>query len=121
MNHTTEQNFWNLLDTLLTGAEIIIDRPKGSSHPRYPQIIYPLDYGYIKDTHASDNECIDVWLGSASGQKLDAIICTVDLGKRDTEMKLLVGCTEDEKSYICTFYNELVNMGGILIRRYPNT
>ena len=121
MNSNVEINFWSKLDTLISEREIVIDRPKGSTHPRYPHIIYPLDYGYIKDTSTSDNEGIDIWLGSASEHILDAIICTVDLGKRDIELKLLVGCTEDEKSCICTFYNELNNMGGMLIRRYHKT
>ena len=42
-------------------------------HPRYPQIVYELDYGYLDGTKSSDNEGIDVWLGTYAKQKLDAI------------------------------------------------
>lgn len=49
-------NFWDNLDELLAQSKIVIDRPKGSAHPRYPQIVYELDYGYIDGTKSSDNE-----------------------------------------------------------------
>ena len=41
--------------------EIIIDRPKGSKHPKY-DMIYPVNYGYIPNTKSSDNEEIDCYL-----------------------------------------------------------
>ena len=110
-------SFWQLLEKLLYQSNIVIDRPKGSVHPRYPQIVYELDYGYLDGTKSSDNEGIDVWLGTDAEHKLDAIVCTVDLVKRDSEIKLLIGCTPAEKSYIKSFYNEWPQMGGILIER----
>ena len=110
-------NFWNLMDELVAKSKIIIDRPKGSVHPRYHQIVYELDYGYLEDTKSSDNEGIDVWIGTDAEQKLDAIICTVDLVKRDSEIKLLIGCTSAEKAYIKSLYNEWPQMGGLLIER----
>lgn len=110
-------SFWEHIDTLLLQSKIVIDRPKGSVHPRYPRIVYQLDYGYLEDTKSSDNEGIDVWIGTDAEQKLDAIICTVDLVKRDSEIKLLIGCTSAEKAYIRMFYNEWPQMGGLLIER----
>ena len=97
--------FWIYLDELLIQSKIIIDRPKGSVHPCYLQIVYQLGYGYLDGTKSSDNEGIDVWIGTDTEQKLDAIICTVDLVKRDSEIKLLIGCTSAEKAYIKSFYN----------------
>ena len=98
MNNYNE-NFWNTLDELVNSSEIIIDRPKGSTHPRFPTFIYPVDYGYLKDTSSMDGAGIDVWVGS-NEKKVDAIICTVDLMKRDSEIKILIGCTEEEKKKI---------------------
>ena len=40
--------FWELLDSLVKDSEIVIDRPKGTAHPRYPDSIYKVDYGYLK-------------------------------------------------------------------------
>ena len=88
--------FWQALDKLVSQSKIIIDRPKGSRHPRYPSYIYPLDYGYLEDTSSMDGGGIDVWRGSC-GDCVDAIICIVDLVKRDSEMKILIGCSDEEK------------------------
>ena len=109
--------FWTALDTLVSTAETIIDRPKNSSHPRYPDMIYPVDYGYLKDTSSMDGDGIDVWVGSDSSRSIDAIMCIVDLVKRDSEIKILIGCTEKEKEIICEFHNNSEYMKGILIRR----
>lgn len=39
--------FWNALDELVCNSDIVIDRPKGSAHPKYPHITYKVDYGYL--------------------------------------------------------------------------
>jgi inorganic pyrophosphatase len=52
--------FWDRLETLLAQHEIIIDRPQGTAHPRFPTLIYPLDYGYLADTSASDGIAVDL-------------------------------------------------------------
>ena len=40
--------FWNALDELVSNSEIVIDRPKGTAHPKYPDFIYRVDYGYVE-------------------------------------------------------------------------
>lgn len=108
--------FWKALDDLVEISEIVIDRPKGTSHPKYPDFIYKVDYGYLKNTSSMDGAGIDVWVGS--GDKIiDAIMCIIDLMKRDSEIKILIGCTEDEKRIIYQTHNETEYMKGILIRR----
>ncbi|MCL2375835.1 MAG: inorganic pyrophosphatase [Defluviitaleaceae bacterium] len=109
--------FWQALDALVAQSEIVIDRPKGSAHPRYPDFIYPLDYGYLKDTAALDGGGIDVWCGSAPSREVGAIICVVDLAKRDAEVKILIGCTEEEVVVAYRVHNETEFMKGILIGR----
>ena len=42
--------FWNALDSLVQQSEVVIDRPKETVHPKYSDIIYEVDYGYLKDT-----------------------------------------------------------------------
>ncbi|WP_425447298.1 hypothetical protein [Dethiothermospora halolimnae] len=34
------KEFWLALDELVNSCEIIIDRPKGTRHPKYPNILY---------------------------------------------------------------------------------
>ena len=109
--------FWEMLDALVREHEMIIDRPKGSRHPRYPEVVYRLDYGYLKGTSSMDGGGIDLWLGSMEERRVEAIICTVDRLKGDSEIKLLIGCTEAEMAIADEFHNESEYMKGLLIRR----
>lgn len=111
-----DNEFWQALDELVVGSGIVIDRPKGSTHPRYPAIIYQVDYGYLKSTSSMDCEGIDIWVGTGE-KRIDAVMCIVDLNKRDSEIKLLIGCTEEEKNIIYKFRNESKYMKGIMILR----
>ena len=115
MEHPT---FWDRLDQLVASTRVIIERPKGTAHPRFPHMIFPLDYGCLAGTSGGDGNALDVWIGSLPDRRLDAVICTVDLAKCDAEVKLLLGCTDAEKQTIFRFHN-----GGpqsaMLIRREP--
>ncbi|MDE5865809.1 MAG: inorganic pyrophosphatase [Lachnospiraceae bacterium] len=114
--NSSNDSFWETLDSLVNNSEIVIDRPKGTAHPKYPDFIYKVDYGYLKNTSSMDGAGIDVWVGSGNKQ-IDAIMCTVDLMKRDSEIKILIGCTEEEKQLIYQTHNESQYMKGIMIRR----
>lgn len=74
MKMKATNNFWMALDELVCNSEIIIDRPKGTAHPRYPNFIYKVDYGYLKNTSSMDGAGIDVWVGTASEKCIDAPI-----------------------------------------------
>ncbi len=63
-----------------------------------------------------DGGGIDVWVGS-SDKIVDAVICIVDLMKEDSEIKILLGCSEEEKNAIYDIHNSTQFMKGILIRR----
>ena len=110
-------DFWQAIDTLASSGKIVIDRPKGSMHPRFAHIKYDVDYGYIENTTSMDGCGIDIWRGSLPSDKVNAIICTVDLMKKDSEVKLLIGCTEEEMNIVYDFHNHTELMKGILIRR----
>ena len=47
-------DFWSHLDRLVESCGLVIDRPKGTAHPRYPDLIYPVDYGYLDGTTAME-------------------------------------------------------------------
>ena len=78
--------------------------------------MHPVDYGYLENTSSMDGGGIDVWKGT-DGDSIGAIICTVDLWKRDSEIKILIGCSEDEKRLVLEADNNSEFMKGILIRR----
>jgi inorganic pyrophosphatase len=96
--------FWQHLDTLVASHELVIDRPRGSAHPRYPDLIYPLDYGYLAGTRAADGAGIDVWVGSLPAGGVTAVLCTVDALKGDAELKLLLRCTAAEAQMLAAFH-----------------
>ena len=111
---TPDSSFWQSMSQLMITNSLIIDRPRGSVHPRYPSVIYPLDYGYIENTTSSDGGGIDVWLGSLNtvanmdGVKtLTGILCTFDRLKRDAEIKLLIGCSAEDIQVIRDFHKEM--------------
>src|ERR1044071_6378268 len=115
---TPETSFWDAMTELLTTSDICIDRPRGRSHPRYGDALYPLDYGYLENTTSSDGGGIDVWLGSlnsvvdnASPKTLTGILCTFDTLKRDAEIKLLIECTEEDIQIIQEFHKAMHKIG----------
>ena len=109
---TPNTSFWREMAHLAANNSIVIDRPKGSPHPRYPKVIYPLDYGYLEGTMSADGDGIDVWLGSlnAMDKLLTGILCTFDTLKRDAEIKLLIGCTEEDVQIIQDFHKEMYTL-----------
>ncbi len=111
-----DRSFWNALDQLLASSKVVIDRPQGTTHPRFPDMVYPLDYGYLAGTTSVDGGGIDVWVGSDTAREAKAMICTIDLLKRDVEIKILLGCTESDLEAILRFV-EASSMGCTLVRR----
>ena len=117
MTATVDGDFWAAFEQLTANAKLVIDRPKGSRHPSFPEIVYPLDYGYFEGTVSMDGGGIDAWRGSLNDIRIVGVICTVDLLKKDSEIKVLVGCTQDEIAILREFHNEGPYMKGALILR----
>ena len=115
-NHMNEE-FWRILEELISRHDIVIDRPKGSRHPRYPEMVYELDYGYLAGTSSMDGGGMDLWRGSRADGRLVGIVCTVDRLKSDSEIKLLIGCTGEEMRRVHAFHNGSEYMKGLLIER----
>ena len=99
------RDFWDYLQDLIDTNEIVIDRRKGSIHPRFPNTVYPVDYGYLKETTTIDGSGVDIWVGTLATSRIVGVLCTVDLLKRDCELKILYQCTEDEIRSIVNFIN----------------
>ena len=113
------RDFWLRLDELVASSRIVVDRPAGSTHLRYPDLVYPLDYGHLEDTRASDSDPVDVWIGTLPEKALCAVVCTVDGRKRDVETKLLLGCTTEEQQAVLAAH-ESGMQSAVLVER-PST
>jgi inorganic pyrophosphatase len=64
-------DYSNVIGSTVKGT---IDRPLGSSHPRHPEMVYPINYGYVDGIFAGDGAEQDVYvfgtdrpIGSFSG------------------------------------------------------
>lgn len=97
--------FWEFIEDLVTNSPIIYERPKGSFHPRYPDRSYPVDYGYLQGTNSVDVGGVDIWIGSSGEKKVNGVLCTVDMLKKDTELKIVYDCTPEEINLILRFIN----------------
>lgn len=72
-------------------AEIEIDRPLGSAHPKHPDLIYPVNYGFIPGVFGGDGEELDVYLLGVDKpvQRYTAQIIAVVYRSDDVEDKLV--------------------------------
>jgi inorganic pyrophosphatase len=95
--------FWEYLQRLAETSKIVIDRPAGTVHPRYPIGKYPVDYGFLEGTSAADGGGVDIWVGSLGERRVVGALCTVDLLKRDTELKIMYDCRPDEIKSILSY------------------
>jgi inorganic pyrophosphatase len=111
-----DDRFWTLADELVSTSEIVLDRTRGSDHPRYPETRLPLDYGYLAQTEAMDGSGIDVWIGSLPERRVTSVMVTLDLLKRDAEIKLLIGCTSSEAQEVLAHHNAGAQAGLLLWR-----
>jgi inorganic pyrophosphatase len=69
-----------------------IDRPMGSRHPEYPELIYPVNYGYVEGVVAADGEEQDVYVLGADGplEAFEGTVIAVYRRYNDMEDKWIV-------------------------------
>jgi len=109
---------WEQWENLIRIKGITIDRPINKPHPAHPDIIYPIDYGYVNGTDSVDGSGVDVFVGSADNG-LVAAIFTNDYRQGDVECKLIYNCIPKEIYLVNGFINfapTLMN-GRLLMRR----
>lgn len=110
-------NFFGAIDGVVANASIVIDRPAGSAHPRYPEVLYPVDYGYLDVTTAADGDGIDVFVGSAREAGVVGVAVTIDANKRDAEIKVLLDCSDGEIDSVFTLLADQLRLGVEILRR----
>ena len=77
---------------------VTVDRPLGSFHPEYPDMYYPVNYGYVRGILAPDGEEQDAYILGISEpvREMTGVITAVVDRKDDVEDKWVVcpaGCT----------------------------
>ena len=109
---------WHAWERIVRTQGYVIDRALGEAHPRHPDIIYPIDYGYIRGTVSSDYEEVDIFVGSGDNGLVGCIL-TTDFRRRDQEAKFIFNCTPAEIYIINGFinYDMTLMMGRLVLRR----
>lgn len=71
-------------------VRIVMDRPIGTPHPKHPEILYPINYGYIPEVYGGDGEELDVYLLGVTErvEEYTARIIGIVHRKNDVEDKL---------------------------------
>ncbi len=64
---------------------------------------------------------VDVFRGSAVGAGVVGFLVTADPGKRDVEVKVLIDCTADEIDRVRRLLDDILRIGGLLVRRNLET
>ena len=108
-------DFWDSIEQQVQQANIVIDRKAGSSHPKFREIVYPFNYGYLEGTTGGDGDGIDVWVKN-EGASVTGIIVTSDLFKHDTEIKILLGFNLEEMKQLEQFHCVNSQSGLLVVR-----
>ncbi|MBR3356378.1 MAG: Inorganic pyrophosphatase [Solobacterium sp.] len=109
--------FWQKLDTLFLSSGVKVTRKKGDIHPVFPNLIYPTDYGQMKDTNASFGHGVSVYCGSQNRNQITGLVVAVDILAKELDVKVLAGCSEEEVDNVLRFLNQTDYQKTVMIRR----
>lgn len=87
MRHTNTRQ-----DVIGKIVRVIVDRPIGSCHPSYPDMIYPVNYGFIEGVPGGDGEEQDAYILEVSDPvtEFTGEVCAVIHREDDNETKWIV-------------------------------
>ena len=98
-------------------VKVIVDRPLGSFHPKYQDMQYPINYGYIEGILAGDGEAQDAYIlgGDKPLQSFEGTVIAVIHRKNDVEDKWVVApvglsFTEEEILQSINFQEKFYNV-----------
>ena len=84
-------------------VKVTIDRPMGSLHPDYPDMYYPVNYGFVTEVLAPDGEYQDAYvlgpstpIASFTGQVIAVIQRIDDIENKWVVAPVGVSYTKDE-------------------------
>ena len=117
------------MDFSIIGREVsgIIDRPLGSAHPQHPEMIYPVNYGYVSGIPAGDGEEQDVYvLGTDQPlREFTGRVIGVYHRLNDSEDKWIVSLDGEpytpERVLSAIAFQEQYYMGELYMSGYPIT
>ncbi len=107
--------FWQKVDTVFLSSHVNIIRHKGETHPQFKNLVYPTEYGHLEETGNGDP--ISVYMGTKNHSEITGLVIAADILQKTIDVKILVGCTEDEENEVLHFLNQTDFQKTVLIRR----
>lgn len=99
--------FWQKLDTILLSSSIVLDYPKGSHHPVFTALTYPVDFAHLEDAFDDKSgKRISIYRGSGP-HKVVGIVISADVLEKECFVTVLVGCSEEERHDVLEFMNQM--------------
>ncbi|MBQ7384733.1 MAG: inorganic diphosphatase [Clostridia bacterium] len=80
-------------------VRIEIDRPIGAPHPKHPEIIYPINYGYIPEVFGGDGEELDVYVLGLDEPVAECTVRVIAIVHRSDDVEDKLVATARERSY----------------------
>jgi inorganic pyrophosphatase len=113
MTSSRQDHLTALVEMIGQTVSVQIDRPLGSTHPDFSDLVYQLNYGFIPGTFAPDGEAIDGYVIDVKKKALSNVRGTVIAVVHrldDIEDKLVVACStvdcSDDEIREATYFQE---------------
>ncbi len=98
-------------DVIGSVVNVTVDRPLGSRHPRFPDMVYRVNYGFVEGVLGGDGEWQDAYiLGVCEPvSAFVGVVCAIIRRRDDSEVKWVVApegmtvCEEEiiSKTHFC--------------------
>ena len=109
--------FWQKVDTLFLSGNLKMEKKKGEVHSTFGNLIYPTDYGHLVDAKSAGESGVSVYAGSLNRSEISALVIAADILTKELDVKLLIGCSDEEIEDILRFLNQTDYQKTVLIRR----
>ena len=104
-------------ETLFLSGKLNLTKKKGDVHDTFKNLVYPTDYGHLTDTMSNTNEGISVYAGTGDRNQITGLVIAADILMKELDVKMLIGCNEEETTAVLRFLNQTEFQKTVLIRR----
>ena len=107
--------FWQKIDAAYISGDYKKLYTKGSKHPQYPSLIFPVDYGHIT-TNDDEKSSMKAFKGEAD-QTVHSVVVCANLLEKDLSAILLIGLDDKQEEEVLRFLNSTDFQKAVIIRR----
>lgn len=117
MENEFENNayFWQKVDAAYISGDFKVKYKKGSKHPAYSLLKFPVDYGHVSTS--DDNKSIIKAFKSNNGNTVQAVVICANLIEKDLSAIALIGLNNEETLAVLEFLNSTDLQKAVIIKR----